>query len=91
MHRFLPGAGLLIERTGVPAVPVFIGGSYAAWPPGQSLPRLHPLLIRFGPPLAFEQKDAGEQSGGSERHRQIADQLHDAVAALAKETPPARP
>ena len=40
LHRFLPGAGLLIERTGVPAVPVFIGGSFEAWPPGRSLPRL---------------------------------------------------
>ena len=35
MHRFLPGAGLLLERTGVPAVPVFIGGTYDAWPPGR--------------------------------------------------------
>ena len=48
LHRFLPGAGLLIERTGVPAVPVFIGGSFEAWPPGRTLPRLRPLLVRFG-------------------------------------------
>ena len=89
MHRFLPGAGLLIERTGVPAVPVFIGGSYDAWPPGHRLPRLRPLLIRFGPPLTFEQKDAGEK-GGAERHRRIADQLHDAVAALAAQAPAPR-
>ena len=40
MHRFLPGAGLLIERTGVPAVPIWIGGSFAAWPPGRAWPRL---------------------------------------------------
>jgi 1-acyl-sn-glycerol-3-phosphate acyltransferase len=87
MHRFLPGAGLLIERTGVPAVPVYIGGSYAAWPPGQTLPRLRPLLIRFGPPLTFEHAGAGAKGGGAERHREIADQLHDAVAALAAQAP----
>ena len=92
MHRFLPGAGLLIERTEVPAVPVFIGGSYAAWPPGQTLPRLRPLLVRFGRPLSFEgaAADAGRgAAAAAERHRQIADQLHDAVAALAPPAPAA--
>jgi long-chain acyl-CoA synthetase len=96
MHRFLPGAGLLLERTGAPAVPVFIGGSFDAWPPGRRLPRLRPLLVRFGRPLSFAAEEAGEaeQAGerrgsaaAAERHRQIADQLHDAVAALAEEAP----
>ncbi|HEX5795883.1 MAG TPA: 1-acyl-sn-glycerol-3-phosphate acyltransferase, partial [Geminicoccaceae bacterium] len=81
LHRFLPGAGLLIERTGVTAVPVYIGGSFEAWPPGRSLPRLRPLRVRFGRPIALE----GEGSAtAGERHRQIADRLHDAVAALAE-------
>ncbi len=81
MHRFLPGAGLLIERTGVPAVPAWIGGTFAAWPPGRAWPRLRPILVRFGRPLAFE-PDPSAPNG--ERHRQIADRLHDAVAALAE-------
>ncbi len=81
MHRFLPGAGLLLERTGVPAVPVFIGGSFEAWPPGRSWPRLRPILVRFGPPLALEQ-DGSAPNG--ERHRRLADRLHDAVAALGE-------
>jgi long-chain acyl-CoA synthetase len=81
LHRFLPGAGLLIERTGVPAVPVFIGGSFEAWPPGRTLPRLRRILVRFGRPIGFERDDSVPNG---ERHRQIADQLHDAVAALAK-------
>ena len=86
IHRFLPGAGLLIERTGVPAVPVFIGGSFEAWPPGRMLPRPRPLLVRFGRPLTFER-----QNGGAERHRAIADELRDAVAALAEEAARPRP
>jgi long-chain acyl-CoA synthetase len=86
IHRFLPGAGLLIERTGVPAVPVFIGGSFEAWPPGRMLPRPRPLLVRFGRPLTFER-----QNGGAERHRAIADELRDAVAALAGEAARPRP
>ncbi len=81
MHRFLPGAGLLIERAGVPAVPVWIGGTFAAWPPERAWPRLRPIRVRFGRPLAFE-PDRAAPNG--ERHRQIADRLHDAVAALAE-------
>ena len=81
LHRFLPGIGLLLERTGVPAVPVFIGGSFEAWPPGRTLPRLRPILIRFGPPLRLEQ-DGSPPNG--ERQRQIADRLHDQVAALGQ-------
>jgi long-chain acyl-CoA synthetase len=81
LHRFLPGAGLLIERTGVAAVPVFIGGSFEAWPPGRSLPRLARIVVRFGRPITFERDDAVPQG---ERHRRIADRLHDAVAALAE-------
>jgi long-chain acyl-CoA synthetase len=81
LHRFLPGAGLLIERTGVPAVPVFIGGSFEAWPPGRALPRLRRMLVRFGQPITFERDDSVPNG---ERHRQIADRLHDAVAALAE-------
>jgi long-chain acyl-CoA synthetase len=94
LHRFLPGAGLLLERTQVPAVPVFIGGSYAAWPPGRALPRLRPLLVRFGRPLTFAAAAADAERGAAaaaERHRRIADQLHDAVAALAPPVADAAP
>ncbi len=86
MHRFLPGAGLLIERAGVPAVPVWIGGTFDAWPPDRTLPRFRPVRVRFGRPLAFE-PDPSAPNG--ERHRQIADRLHDAVAALAEGSDPA--
>jgi long-chain acyl-CoA synthetase len=81
LHRFLPGVGLLLERTGTPAVPVFIGGSFEAWPPGRVWPRLRPILVRFGRPLAIE-TDGSVPNG--ERQRQIADRLHDEVAALGK-------
>ena len=53
MHRFLRGAGLLIERTGVPAVPVWIEGTFEAWPPGRACLcgriRWHPLRPRRSP------------------------------------------
>ncbi len=92
LHRFQPGAGWLMERTGVPAVPVWIGGSFDAWPPDRSWPRLRPIVVRFGQPISLE-SEASQPNGV--RYRRIADQLHDAVAALADDgskagAPPAR-
>ena len=85
LHRFLPGVGLLLERTGASAVPVLIGGTFEAWPPDRAWPPLRPILVRFGAPLVVEPESAAPNG---ERHRRIADQLHDRVAALGDCTRP---
>lgn len=84
LQPFLPGVGLLLERTGAAALPVFIGGSFAAWPPDRSWPRLHPIEIRFGEPLRLEDldDDAGKPGDASNRHAAIAEHLEQAVARL---------
>jgi long-chain acyl-CoA synthetase len=81
LHAFLPGVGLLLERTGVPAVPVWIEGTYEAWPPGQRLPRPHPVTIRIGAPLTLADLAPDEDEG--DRHRRIAERLREKVAQLA--------
>jgi len=48
---------------------------------GRAWPRLRPIPVRFGEPLSFE---PDRLAPNDERHRRIADQLHDAVAALAQ-------
>jgi 1-acyl-sn-glycerol-3-phosphate acyltransferase len=55
---FRPGVGLLAVRSGLPVLPVRISGTYEALPPGRSLPRRAPVVVRFGPPLVAE---PGEQ------------------------------
>jgi long-chain acyl-CoA synthetase len=83
LQPFLPGVGLLLERTGVPAVPVWIEGTFESWPPGQRLPRPHPVSVRIGPPLALADLEQGGSEG--ERHRRIAERLREKVVALAPE------
>ncbi len=78
IQRFLPGAGLLIQKTKVPAVPVLISGTYEAWPLGQRLPRVHAISLRFGAPVMLAETD--EAADGAER---IANRLRDAVLELA--------
>jgi long-chain acyl-CoA synthetase len=80
LQAFLPGVGLLLERTGVPAVPVWIEGTFEAWPPGQRLPRPHPVSIRIGPPLTLADLELDGDEG--DRHRRIAERLREKVAQL---------
>ena len=80
LHGFLRGVGLLLERTGVPAMPVWIEGTFEAWPPGQRLPRTYPVSIRIGPPLTLAELDPG--SGDDDRNRRIAERLRAKVAEL---------
>jgi long-chain acyl-CoA synthetase len=86
LQAFLPGVGLLLERTGVPAVPMWIEGTFESWPPGQRLPRPHPVSIRIGPPLALADLEPDGAEG--ERHRRIAERLRAKVEELAAEEPP---
>ena len=39
---------ILARELDVKLVPVYIQGSYEAWPPGVSLPRPHPVRVFFG-------------------------------------------
>jgi 1-acyl-sn-glycerol-3-phosphate acyltransferase len=84
VQRFLPGAGLLIQKTRVPAVPVWITGAYEAWPIGQLLPRPHRIRLRFGPPVMLADSEPAEAPDSAQR---IANRLRDAVLALADDTP----
>jgi long-chain acyl-CoA synthetase len=89
LERFLPGAGLLIQKTRAPAVPVLITGAYEAWPVTRALPRLHPIRLRFGAPLQLaDSEPEGDDADGPER---IAERLREAVVALGAESRAALP
>jgi long-chain acyl-CoA synthetase len=53
--RFRPGAGLVAVQTGVPVVPVYIGGLFDVLPKGRALPRRGTATVTFGEPLRFEE------------------------------------
>lgn len=46
--RFKKGVAILAKEIGVKLVPVYIRGSYEAWPPGAILPHPHPIRVVFG-------------------------------------------
>jgi 1-acyl-sn-glycerol-3-phosphate acyltransferase len=51
-----PGIGIVVAQTGCPVIPVHIGGTHDALPPGASWPRMRPLSVRFGEALYFDGK-----------------------------------
>ena len=44
----------MIRKANVPVIPCIVDGSYDAWPRTQSLPRLRPIRVEFGPPMKLD-------------------------------------
>ena len=80
LQPFMPGIGALLLRSPAPVIPVFISGTFKAWPRHRRFPRLYPLAVRFGPPLNT-QRWAGLASSADAEER-IAFAIKEAVAAL---------
>jgi 1-acyl-sn-glycerol-3-phosphate acyltransferase len=53
--RFRPGAALVAVQTGVPVVPVYVGGLFDVMPKGRALPRRGRASVTFGEPMRFEE------------------------------------
>jgi hypothetical protein len=69
----------------VPAVPVWIEGTFEAWPPGRRLPRAHRVSIRIGAPVTLAELDP--DGDGEDRYRRVAERLRGVVAGLAPPEP----
>lgn len=81
LQRFLPGIGALIEKRAVPVLPVYIKGSFEAWPATRRFPRLCNVTIRFGQPI--DPVPLLAEPARRAREEKIAAAVQDAVAALA--------
>lgn len=59
---FKKGAAILAKELEVKLVPVYIQGSYEAWPTGAAWPRSHPIRVVFGRQHSWEElKERGLQ------------------------------
>ncbi len=86
LQRFRAGIGALVERTGADVVPVVIDGTFEAMPRTARLPRPRPVSIRFGQTIKAADLLADLPGGGPrERHRAIAQRLHQAMAGMLAE------
>lgn len=53
LYKGKVGVAVMALRAGVPVVPCAMIGTFEAQPPGRVVPRVHPIVIRFGEPLDF--------------------------------------
>jgi 1-acyl-sn-glycerol-3-phosphate acyltransferase len=79
---FLPGIGVLLQKTPVPVVPVSIQGTFEAWPRQHRFPYPHPVIVRFGHPL--DPKQWAGLPATKDAEVQIALEVRESVAALGK-------
>ncbi|MFO1190326.1 MAG: AMP-binding protein [Alphaproteobacteria bacterium] len=80
IQRFMPGIGRLLLDAGVPVVPVYIDGAFAAMPRGRAWPRPVPITVRFGPLRRVEDLDSPGPE--DEKPGRIADALRLDVVRL---------
>ncbi|HEX6420229.1 MAG TPA: lysophospholipid acyltransferase family protein [Acidimicrobiales bacterium] len=84
VHELFDGPAYVAARTGVPLVPVGIGGSAEAMPKGARFIRPHKIVIVVGPPI---HPPPGDGTGRAKRRvvREMTQQLHGAVQGLYDE------
>jgi long-chain acyl-CoA synthetase len=82
VRPFRRGTGILVRELRVPVLPAHITGSFEAWPRGRSVPRLHPLQLRFGPLITAEQLLKGDGPRGADDAETVVLRLREHVIAL---------
>jgi 1-acyl-sn-glycerol-3-phosphate acyltransferase len=75
LHPFKTGAVLLAIKAGVPVIPIGFNGTYSILPKGKFLPNSGEIVIRIGSPICTDNSKPVDK-------QQLADHLHDRVAAL---------
>lgn len=81
LGTFKLGVGVLARRTGRPVVPIFVCGGREVLPCGTFMPRRGRIIVRYGPPLRYEE---------GETARAFTQRLHRAVCALGAQQKGAR-
>ena len=78
---FKQGIGLLLAKSDVLVVPVYLDGTRDALPPGAFFPRFHRIRVIFGEPIKPEQ--LAKEGVGTEAPERIVSALRERVAALS--------
>jgi long-chain acyl-CoA synthetase len=80
LQTFRRGVGVLLHKIRVPVVPVYISGSFEAWPLTRKWPRLRPIRIAFGHPESVE--SLLQHGRGDDEASRVSDGLARCVRSL---------
>ena len=83
LQRGKPGVAMLALQAGVPCVPAYIDGTYAAMPRGGRLPRPKKVRIYYGEPFRLPERAEGMTK--KEYYQHCADEMMRRITALRPE------
>ncbi|MEU9589037.1 lysophospholipid acyltransferase family protein [Streptomyces sp. NPDC048219] len=83
LYKGKVGVAVMALRAGVPVVPCAMIGTFEAQPPGRKIPKVHPVVIRFGEPLDFS-RYAGME-GEKAVLRAVTDEIMYAILSLSEQ------
>ncbi|MGM9443063.1 lysophospholipid acyltransferase family protein [Streptomyces murinus] len=83
LYKGKVGVAVMALRAGVPVIPCAMIGTFEAQPPGRTLPRVHPVTIRFGKPLDFSRFAGMEQQKAV--LRAVTDEIMYAILTLSEQ------
>jgi len=78
------GAGYLALKSGAPVVPVYVKGSFEAWPKGRRSIRPRPVAVYFGEPFLFPQYSG--QPVTRENTQAASDEIMKKIAELKQKS-----
>ncbi len=85
LQEFKPGVGLIAWEYQAPIVPAYIAGAFKALPSGQTLPKRHPIEVRFGDVVDVSAyAELSQTASPDEVYRRIAGDLRKAIVDLAE-------
>lgn len=79
MGDFKAGIGILVKKTKVPVLPVYIQGTYECFDYKRLLPRGGMIRVWFGEPIVFDEQQLREMN-----HRDITECIQKAIVALGQ-------
>ena len=83
VQEFKKGVGILAKELNLQLVPVYINGSFEAWPRGRRFPRPHKITVTFGKALkAKDLKQQGMKLGAKDDYQAISLAIREAVIKL---------
>jgi 1-acyl-sn-glycerol-3-phosphate acyltransferase len=75
------GAAYLSVKTGVPALPVYVEGSFKAWPRGGAFPRPSKITLRIAAPIRPDEEIENER----ERRDALLKELEESLVSMQME------
>lgn len=83
VKEFKKGIGILVKNVKVPVLPLYIKGSFEAWPRPKKIPKLYPIKVIFGKPCYEDElQELGYSLGAKDDYEAIAMGLRKKVVEL---------